>query len=151
MACCGNKGACNKQTPTLPTEEFLGSAGISADLAAKLLQIAAAGLSANTILRRFGFADTALETLGKKIADLAIENEYLRKVTDLFSPTVFDTTGGNITIAFGPKSEYVLNIPLTSNSDRSKIIKQLRTAADKLDLANAPEESPQKVLPFLAK
>lgn len=151
MACCGNKSTCNKQPAELPAEEFLGSVSISADLVAKLLQIATAGLSANTILRQFGFSDAKLETLAKRIADLAIENEYLRKVTDLFSPTVFDTTGGNITIAFGPKSEYVLNIPLTSKSDRSKIIKQLRAAADKLELANAPEESPQKVLPFLAK
>lgn len=149
MACCGNKSACNKQQQELPTAEFFNSVGISADLAAKLLQIAAAGLGANTLLRRFGFADARLETLAKRIADLAIENEYLRKVTDLFSPAVFDTTGGNVTIAFGPKSEYVLNIPLTSKSDRSKIIQQLRTAADKLELANAPDESPQKVLPFL--
>ena len=151
MACCGNKGTCDKKASPLPTEEFLGVAGINADLAAKLIQIAAGGLSANTILRQFGFADAGLEILGKKIADLAVENEYLRKVTDLFSPVVFDTTNGNITIAFGPKSEYVLNIPLTGKSDRSKIIRQLRTAADKLELANAPDDSPQKVLPFLAK
>lgn len=151
MACCGNKGACNKQQQELPAASFLGSVGISADLAAKLLQIATAGLSANTLLRQFGFSDSKLEALGKRIADLAIENEYLRKVTDLFSPAVFDTTGGNITIAFGPKSEYVLNIPLTEKSDRSKIIRQLRTAADKLELANKPDESPQKVLPFLAQ
>jgi len=151
MACCGNTGACNKQQKELPTEEFLGSVGISADLAAKLLEIATAGLRANTILRQFGFSDSRLEALGKRIADLAVENEYLRKVTDLFSPVVFDTTGGHITIAFGPKEEYALNIPLTGKSDRSKIIQQLRSAADKLELANQPEEAPQKVLPFLAK
>lgn len=151
MACCGNKTNCNKPA-NLPTEELLGSiSGISADLAAKLLQIAAAGLSANTILRQFGFTDSKLEMLAKRIADLAVENEYLRKVTDLFSPVTFNTEAGNIEIFFGPRSEYALKVPLTTKSDRAKIIQQLRTAADKLELANSPDEAPQKVLPFLAR
>jgi hypothetical protein len=152
MACCGKNDNCAKQTRELPTDELLGAvSGISVDLAAKLLQIAAGGLGANTLLREFVFPDTKLETLAKKIADLAIENEYLRKVTDLFSPVIFNTTKENIEISFGPADEYVLKIPLTTKNDRNRIITQLKTAADKLEALNAADASEQKVLPFLSR
>lgn len=152
MGCCGKQSGCAKQERDLPKDELLESlSGVSVDLVSKLLQVAASGLRANTILREFGFTNTKVEELAKRIADLAVENEYLRKVTDLFSPVAFDTTGGNIEIAFGPRNEYTLRIPLTKKSDRSRIITQLRTAADKLELVDAEPESTQKVLPFLAK
>jgi hypothetical protein len=154
MACCGKPSNCStkKQEKELPADALLESfSGISVDLAAKLLTLAASGLKANTILRELGFSNTKVEALAKRIADLAIENEYLRKVTDLFSPTVFNTEGGNIEITFGPQNEYSLKIPLTTKHARQNIITQLRTAADKLEIANNEANDIQKVLPFLAR
>jgi len=148
MSCCGKNSGCAKRETALPTEEFFSTTDAIAPIAGKLLEIAAAGLRANTILRTFRFSNAELDKLAKRIADLAIENEYLRKVTDLFSPATFDVTGGEITIAFGPKNEYALKIPITNKCDRQKIITQLRTAADKLEIHDTAIEEAQKILPF---
>lgn len=150
MGCCGKQSEC-KREQNLPTEALFNvSPEIVAPLATKLLDIAAAGLRANTILRQFKFSNPELDVLAKKIADLAIENEYLRKITDLFSPTRFNTESGNLEISFGPKNDYVLKIPLTTAHDREKIVTQLRAAADKVAGLDTVKTSAQRVLPFLA-
>lgn len=152
MACCNKQGGCSKQEKDLPKDTLLESlSGISVDLVGKLLQVAAAGLRANTILNQFGFADTKAGELAKRIADLAIENEYLRRVTDLYSPVSFNTTNAQIEIFFGPNNEYGLKVPLTSKCDRRRIITQLRTAADKLAMADEVPETDQQFLPFFDK
>ena len=151
MGCCSRQGGC-KQEQNLPKDMLLDSlSGISVDLVGKLLQVATGGLRANTILREFGFGNTKIDELAKRIADLAVENEYLRKVTDLFSPISFNTEGGNVEVTFGPQNEYVLKVPLTTKHDRKKIIAQLHAAAEKLELANAEPDTEQKFLPFAIK
>jgi len=151
MGCCNKQTGC-KQEQNLPKDMLLESlSGISVDLVGKLLQVAAGGLRANTILREFGFGNTKIDELAKRIADLAIENEYLRKVTDLFSPISFNTEGGNVEVTFGPQNEYVLKVPLTTKHDRKKIIAQLRAAAEKLEIINAETDMAQKFLPFASK
>jgi hypothetical protein len=152
MACCNKQSGCSKQEKDLPKDALLESlSGLSVDLVGKLLQVAAAGLRANTILNQLGFADTKAGELAKRIADLAIENEYLRRVTDLYSPVAFNTTSAQIEIFFGPNAEYALKVPLTSKCDRHRIITQLRTAADKLALADEAPETNQQFLPFFNK
>lgn len=152
MACCNKQGGCSKQEKELPKDALLESlSGISVDLVGKLLQVAAAGLRANTLLNQLGFADTKAGELAKRIADLAIENEFLRRVTDLYSPVTFNTSSAKIEIFFGPNNEYALNVPLTSKSDRIRIISQLRAAADKLALANSEPDVEQQTLPFFDK
>lgn len=152
MACCNKQGDCSKQEKDLPTNALLDSlSGISVELVGKLLQVAAAGLRANTILKQFGFADTKAGELAKRIADLAIENEYLKRVTDLYSPVTINTTTAQIEILFGPNNDHVLKIPLTSKSDCRRIITQLRAAADKLDMADDTPAANQQFLSFFDK
>jgi hypothetical protein len=154
MPCCNKQDGCNKQEKDLPKDALLESlSGLSVDLVGKLLQVAAAGLRANILLRQFGFADTKAGELAKRIADLASENEYLRRVTDMYSPVSFNSSAAQIEICFGYNNEYALKIPLTSKSDRMRIITQLITAADKLARDDLAEESDttQQVLPFCDK
>jgi hypothetical protein len=152
MGCCNKQGGCSKQEKDLPTDALLESlSGLSADLVGKLLQVAAAGLKANTLLRQFGFTGTKAGELAKRIADLAIENEYLRSVLDLYSPVTFNAAASQVEIFFGPGNEYVLKIPLTSKSDRERIVTQLRAAADKLARVEDSAETTQQFLPFFDK
>lgn len=150
MACCGKSGGCNKQPHDLPADNMFGSlTGLSADLVAKLLQVAAGGLRANTILRQFEFADKELSILGKQIADMAIENEYLKKVTNLFAPVSVTNTADSVEIFFGPRNEYLLKVPLGDKASRQNIAAQLRAAADKIETNVQPSVENQHVFPFV--
>lgn len=154
MGCCNKNSGCSKNIKydDMPKEAlFDSSTDLVAGVAVKLLDIAAAGLRANTVFRQFNFSNPKLDALGKQIADLAIENAYLKSITDMFSPTVFNTVAGDIEISFGPKNEYSLKIPLPTKCSRQNIIKQLRSAADKLELKDATPEDLQRFLPFLSE
>lgn len=152
MGCCGKQGGC-KREQTLPTEALFNlPTELVGPLAAKLLGIAAAGLRANAVFRQFDFSNPELAALAKKIADLAIENEYLRTITDLSRPVAINTPSdnlGNLEIAFGPKNAYVLKIPITTAHNREKIVTQLRVAADNVSGSAASGPSAQKVFSFL--
>ena len=151
MACCNKQGGCSKQEKELPKDALLESlSGISVDLVGKLLQVAAAGLRANTLLNQLGFADTKAGELAKRIADLAIENAYMRSVFNFMAPMDVKVTDSVFTINFGPNHGYALQIPVTSRNTRSEIAKQLRAAAEQLEIESGVAPlSDQKVFSFV--
>jgi hypothetical protein len=148
MSCC-HKANCKKQAACQPSEEFLGDV-LNGEHLRGLLEIARAGLQAGNIFRRFVFKSAALEQLAKQVADLAMENAYLKKITDLFLVTpvrVEPTDNRNMVLNFGAAANYQLIIPVNTDNDRKLLIKQLRAAADVLAAQETPDDK-QSLLPF---
>jgi hypothetical protein len=132
MGCCGNKAGCNEKTGVdMPHRDSLLIT--SESFTTILQQIANAGLEAGKIFRRFDIKSIDLQQLAKQVADLAVENAYLRSVVNLFAPTDVCVKGTEVEISFGPRHSYKLVIPLTTHNTRRELAKQLRRAADKLD------------------
>ena len=143
-----NRPNCAKQPAEHPTASLFGSI-FGPDHIQNLLEIVEPGLQAGNVFRRFSFKNTPLEDLAKRISDLAIENAYLKKVTDLFSPVRVAIEPENAVIHFGPTGAYTLSIPVRTKNDRDTLSRQLRAAADMLDARPTADADPQQqVFPF---
>lgn len=147
MTCKKACGGCSPETE--PVMESFD--GISA-----LLEIAASGFRAANVFRRFVFKDAALAALAKKIADMTIENRYLRDLVDFHDGllAVFraDVKKASVSFSFGPRQQYNLQIPLLSPRDRVTVAAQLRAAADELTKHTRPVTAylpEQQAFPFL--
>lgn len=152
MGCCGGKSC--KQTQS--EEQMNLSAGtvvnslLDSNFVATLNEIASAGIHAGKIFRSLSFKNPVIEKLVKQVTDLAIENAYMRSVFNFMAPMDVKVTDSVFTINFGPNHGYALQIPVTSRNTRSEIAKQLRAAAEQLEIESGVAPlSDQKVFSFV--
>jgi hypothetical protein len=138
MGCCGNKAGCKKSSDTqslnAPTPEIMAAGLYTLNLfVSGVKELTAAGLQAGKIFRRLNLQNDTLTQLAKSVADLAVENAYLKSILNLFTPADFKIKDSTLEINFGPQHLYSLTLPVTSHNSRTEIIRRLRAAADKLE------------------
>ncbi|NDC55370.1 MAG: hypothetical protein EBZ69_00800 [Alphaproteobacteria bacterium] len=138
MTCCQN-GGCKRQEPKgftttdAPVESLMDFKDI----------INLLSTMASTGVKNFAFKDAALERLAASVAQLAAENNYLKKLTALLSPANVELTGDSVTVSFGPGSAYMLSIPAGTEEQRKQLGAQFRILAVQL---GAADENPDKQL-----
>jgi len=97
---------------------------------------------ATTGVKNFAFKDAALEKLAESVAQLAAENNYLKKLAAMLSPTGIELTGDTVTVSFGPGGAYTLAIPAGTDEQRKHLGAQFYLLAKKLG-ATIPHDDPQ--------
>ena len=127
MTCCQNNG-CKRQEPkgftttAAPVESLMDFK----DIIGLLSNMATTGV------KNFAFKDAALEQLAANVAQLAAENNYLKKLAALLSPTSADITDDFVTISFGPGQAYTLAIPTGTDAQKKALGQQFFVLAKKL-------------------
>jgi hypothetical protein len=138
MTCCQNNGGCKRHEPKgftttdAPVESLLDVKDI----------INLLSTMASTGIKNFAFKDAALEKLAENVAQLAAENNYLKKLASLLSPTDIEMTDETVTISFGPGSAYMLAIPAGTEAQRKHLGTQFHILAKKLGVV-MENENPQ--------
>lgn len=127
MACCQNNGCKRQDTKTFTnTDAPVESLMDFKDIIGLLSSVASTGV------KNFAFKDAALEQLAISVAQLAAENNYLKKLAALISPTSADVTEDVVTISFGPGQAYMLSIPAGTDTQKKALGKQFYVLAKKL-------------------
>jgi hypothetical protein len=93
----------------------------------------------------FDLKNEAAKQLAVSIANLVDENNYLRAVLRVFTPEI-SATAEQVTIKFGPESQYALNLPVASTSDRNRMIAQLEATIAELKQSQPLDQSAQQLL-----
>jgi len=133
---------CNKncQRTDSGKEAFLAPPNL--DVIAELLTLAKTGIFS------YFFNDARLNELASHISLLFAENAQLKKLVNLLptKPTA-TVSATNVTIEFGPNTEYQLIIPVSGKQDRMYVADQLFHAALTLKRQEI-EYDKQHKLPF---
>jgi hypothetical protein len=133
MGCCNNnKGSCQNnhnnaniagyQVTDAPVESLMDIR----DIAALLITMASTGV------KNFSFKEAALEQLANAVSKLAAENNYLKKLSAMLSPTTVTRTEDVVTVSFGPGNAYTLLLPIGSEEARVALAAQFNAAAKEL-------------------
>lgn len=131
MTCCQN-GGCKRQEPKgfTTTDAPIESLMDFKDIINLLSTMASTGV------KNFAFKDAALEKLAESVAQLAAENNYLKKLAALLSPANVELAGDAVTVSFGPGSAYMLSIPAGTEEQRKQLGAQFRVLAMQLGAVN---------------
>ena len=128
MACCNNNSSCQRrvtngfETTEAPVESLMDFKDI----------VGLLSMMANTGIKNFSFKDASLEKLAEQVALLAAENNYLKKLAALISPTNVELVDDVVVVAFGPSHAYTLAIPAANEAQRKSLGKQFQQLAKKL-------------------
>jgi hypothetical protein len=128
MTCCQNNGGCKRHEPKgftttdAPVESLMDVKDI----------INLLSTMASTGVKNFAFKDASLEKLAENVAQLAAENNYLKKLAALLSPANVELTEDTVTVSFGPGSAYMLVIPASTEEQRKQLGAQFRVLAMQL-------------------
>lgn len=128
MTCCQHNGGCKRHEPKgftstdAPVESLMDFKDIVGLLSA----------AASSGVKNFAFKDAALEQLAASVAQLAAENNYLKKLAALLSPTDANMVDDVVTISFGPGHVYMLSIPASNDAQKKALGKQFYMLAKKL-------------------
>lgn len=135
MTCCQN-GGCKRQEPKgfTTTDAPIESLMDFKDIINLLSTMASTGV------KNFAFKDAALEKLAESVAQLAAENNYLKKLAALLSPANVELAGDAVTVSFGPGSAYMLSIPAGTEEQRKQLGAQFRVLAMQLGAVNEHDD-----------
>ena len=135
MGCCGNNPNCKQKFTAFETTDAPIESLLSLKEIAGLLSV-----MATTGVKNFSFKDATLDNLASKVAELAAENNYLKRLSSLVSPTNAELVDEDIVITFGPASVYTLSIPVPAANQRKILGEQLVKIAEKLGAASSPAD-----------
>lgn len=138
MGCC-NKDSC-RNTPTEHTPAVLPDAAfMSVDgLLSGLLKVATTGI--NTLKTP---NNPLAAQLAATIANLAAENDYLKKLMSALSPIAATETADTVDISFGPGGAYLLRLPISSEAQRRELSQQFVKLASSLAVGKPTTDQKQ--------
>lgn len=137
MACCKNKGECRQNNEPMisyeGTPEAMSVVGV--EFLTQLIEVAKGGLcdQLTQLLGNAVFKNAQLKSLADTVVALVAENEYLKKIANVFPQPEVKATPTAFELAFGPQNAYRLSVALDTPDARRNFAAQLRAAADSLD------------------
>ncbi len=143
MGCCSNKKCDRPREEMMSSDALLSLLDDSSWVITKLLEIAKSGI------RFVGFKNEKISELAAAISAIVAENNYLKSLLGLSTPSVVKTTDAGATLFFGPRGEYSLFLAAPTQEARIKLAANLMAAGKELQQQKTTEVNPrQQSLPF---